>query len=91
MVPGRNALLASAALSCFVYSPVCAQDEATPGNEPVAENTEAGANDRIIIVTSERRATNLQDTPLSVVAVTDEIAEARASRTSRTSPSSLPT
>src|SRR5687767_12577685 len=78
MVSGRKALLAGAALSCYLYSPAYAQDEATPDDEPVAENSETDPDDpRIIIVTSDRHATNLQDTPLSVVAVTDEIAEAK--------------
>jgi iron complex outermembrane receptor protein len=75
---GRAALLAGAASCCFLAVPAFAQDDDPPGNQPVAENSEADTGEtRIIIVTSERRATNLQDTPLSVVAVTSEVAEAK--------------
>ena len=73
----RNALLASAAASCFLVWPAFAQDEANPNSPSEGADSEADAGDRIIIVTSERRATNLQDTPLSVVAITNEIAEAK--------------
>jgi iron complex outermembrane receptor protein len=52
-------------------TPAWAQDP------PGSEEGEDGEYNDVIIVTSERRATNLQDTPLSVVAVTGEIAEAK--------------
>lgn len=42
-----------------------------------AQNEEADGPGTAIIVTAERRATNLQDTPLSVVAITDEAAQAK--------------
>ena len=74
----RHALLLGAAASCLLASPALAQDKPTAGNEPTAENSEAdAAGSGVIVVTSERRATNLQDTPLSVVAFTGEMAEAR--------------
>ena len=81
----RIALLAGAAAIGLTALPAAAQDQtdtveeaaAAPDNEPVAQNSDDDAGSRVIIVTSERRATNLQDTPLSVVAVTDEMAQAK--------------
>ena len=71
----RNAhWLAGAALCALAvpgYAQDAAQDEAAPANEE-----DRGYGDAIV-VTAERRATNLQDTPLSVVAITSEIAEAK--------------
>jgi len=69
----RKALLAGVAASCLLASPALAQDDATPTSEDEA----AASGTPVIVVTAERRATNLQDTPLSVVAITDEIAEAK--------------
>ena len=46
------------------------------GTSPQAADSEAGGI-QDIIVTAERRATNLQNTPLSIVAVTQEMVEAR--------------
>ena len=74
----RHALLLGAAASCLLAWPAAAQDEPAPDNEPTAENSDAdAAGSGVIVVTSERRATNLQDTPISVVAFTGEMAEAR--------------
>jgi iron complex outermembrane receptor protein len=42
-----------------------------------AENTQQGGAIADIVVTAERRATNLQDTPLSIVAVTQETVAAK--------------
>ncbi len=61
--------LAGAAL-CSLAVPVYAQDAAQ------AEDDE-GSFGETIVVTAERRATNLQDTPLSVVAITEEIATSK--------------
>jgi iron complex outermembrane recepter protein len=70
----RVCLLASAAL-CSLAVPAQAQDPAQD-ERPQDEESERGRSPDII-VTAERRATNLQDTPLSVVAITGEIAEAK--------------
>src|SRR5690606_5833448 len=48
--------------------------------QPTATQDEAaddGVGVQTIIVTAERRATNLQDTPISIVAVTGDIAESK--------------
>jgi iron complex outermembrane receptor protein len=69
----RLGWLAGVAL-CSLAVPGYAQD----AQEPVAQNEEADTGyGESIVITAERRATNLQDTPLSVVAVTSEIAEAK--------------
>src|SRR5687767_15337159 len=66
--------LAGAALGALAI-PAQAQD---PAQEAPAQAEEAGDGfGEEIVVTAERRATNLQDTPLSVVAITSEIAEAK--------------
>ena len=74
--PRRACWLAGAAL-CAMSAPVFAQDEA-PTNESSADGS---ASDQrfggVITVTAERRVTNLQDTPLSVVAVNQAIVEAK--------------
>lgn len=66
----RSVLLAGIA-ACSIAMPALAQD----GNEASDESGSRYATD--IIVTAERRETNLQDTPLSIVAVTEEIIEAK--------------
>ncbi|MXP41904.1 TonB-dependent receptor plug domain-containing protein [Altererythrobacter soli] len=66
---GRAAMFASVA-ACALAAPAMAQVEA----EPAEEAPRFGQD---IIVTAERRATDLQDTPLSIVAVTDEIVAAK--------------
>ena len=70
----RMGWLAGAAL-CSLAVPGHAQDDA-PDDPPQNEEAERNFGE-VIVVTSERRATNLQDTPLSVVAITDEIATAK--------------
>jgi iron complex outermembrane receptor protein len=57
--------------ACSIATPALAQD----GNDGADESRSSYATE--IIVTSERRATNLQDTPLSVVAITEEAAAAK--------------
>jgi iron complex outermembrane receptor protein len=66
--------LAGAAL-CSLAVPAYAQDGA-PESTAQNEDTDGGYGNSIV-VTAERRATNLQDTPLSVVAITSEVAEAK--------------
>ena len=44
---------------------------------PDSEEDDADGIGEAIMVTAERRATNLQDTPLSVLAITADIAEAK--------------
>ena len=68
----RTILLGGAAI-CSFSAPAFAQNAADKKTEAEAEaryNTD-------IIVTAERRATNLQDTPLSIMAVTEDTAEAK--------------
>jgi iron complex outermembrane receptor protein len=66
----RGALLAGIA-ACSIATPALAQD----GSEEADDNRSRYATD--IVVTAERRETNLQDTPLSIVAVTEEVIEAK--------------
>jgi len=68
------AWLAGASL-CGLAMPAQAQDADQDEPAPVEGAERQFGNE--IIVTSERRATNLQDTPLSVLAITDEIATAK--------------
>src|SRR5688500_2055792 len=71
----RIAMLAGAAAIAVTALPAAAQDQ-TESAEEAEEET--GADGLVeIVVTAERRETNLQDTPLSVVAVTDEMAAAK--------------
>ena len=66
--------LAGAAL-CSLAIPAQAQDAAQDGP---AQNEETQGNfGETIVVTAERRATNLQDTPISVVAITEEAAASK--------------
>ena len=69
----RNGWLLSgvAALAMTGFAPAMAQDVVDNGDEGDEVITDE------IIVTAERRATNLQDTPLSIVAVTEAMVEAR--------------
>ena len=66
--------LAGAAL-CSLAVPGHAQD-AAQDDTPAGEEADSAFGNEII-VTSERRATNLQDTPLSVVAITEEAVAAK--------------
>ncbi len=65
----RWAALAGTAATALAAQSVQAQDS------PGAEGSLGGLEE--IIVTAERRATNLQDTPLSVVAMTEEMVTAK--------------
>ncbi len=65
----RAAMLAGTAAAGW-SAPALAQVAAEPGAERPGLN-------QPIIVTAERRATNLQDTPLSIVAVTEETVAAK--------------
>lgn len=67
----KAAALGGSCLFALTAGVAAAQDEAQ-----VQEENEARARNEII-VTAERRATNLQDTPLSVLAVTNEAIEAK--------------
>jgi iron complex outermembrane receptor protein len=67
----RGIALAGTALVSFQASALRAQPSATTAS---ADEDVIGQD---IIVTAERRATNLQDTPLSILAVTQEMVEAK--------------
>jgi iron complex outermembrane receptor protein len=73
-VTSRAWLLAHAA-ACVLAVPAAAQD-AAQDEAPPAEEADRGYG-ADIVVTAERRATNLQETPLSVVAFTEEITAAK--------------
>ncbi len=66
----RWVALAGSAATALAAQSVQAQDTAA-----AAETSQGGLDE--IIVTAERRATNLQDTPLSVVAMTEEMVAAK--------------
>src|SRR5687768_4734201 len=72
---GAISLAALCAGLCFA-TPISAQAQ-DPAQDEAAQEENADEFGNTIIVTSERRATNLQDTPLSVVAITDEAAAAK--------------
>ncbi|GAA0281604.1 TonB-dependent receptor [Alteraurantiacibacter aestuarii] len=65
----QSAYFASCALVAL-SAPLAAQDNSQRNDTPIAAQS-------AIIVTAERRETNLQDTPLSVVAMTGENIEAK--------------
>ena len=67
----RSVALAGSCLAALASSTALAQDEAE------VQEQQAAASPLEIIVTAERRATNLQDTPLSVLAITNEAIEAK--------------
>src|SRR5688500_9874802 len=75
----RTAMLAGAAAAALIGSPAAAQDPGEASTAPPAERPDTGSDDglREIVVTAERRATNLQDTPISIVAVTEETIQAK--------------
>lgn len=66
-----RAVLLAGAMACCAPAHAQSEDEATE------EGQADSRRDQVIIVTAERRATNLQDTPLSVLAITDEIVAAK--------------
>jgi iron complex outermembrane receptor protein len=67
----RGAALAGSAMIALAGTGLQAQ-----GNDPQASDAEA-AGIQDIIVTAERRATSLQNTPLSIIAVTTETVQAK--------------
>ena len=70
--------LSALALSLAVTTPLYAQEEAAePATEsaPAAEPTFAGVEE--IVITATKRATNIQDVPIAVTAITAEGLEAR--------------
>ena len=71
----RMTALAGTAAIALTAGSANAQDTSTPDDPPAGESSD----DRLetIVVTAERRATNLQDTPLSVVAMTEETVAAK--------------
>src|SRR6187200_2692349 len=71
----RMAALAGTAAIALTAGSASAQQAGAQGDPPADESSE----DRFetIVVTAERRATNLQDTPLSVVAMTEETIAAK--------------
>lgn len=75
----RGIVLSGTALAALASSASLAQISDQPAQETAAsgaKNTDAsGIAD--IVVTAERRATNLQDTPISIVAVTQEAIAAK--------------
>lgn len=73
--PFRNARWLAGAALCALAVPGYAQDAAQ--DQAAEAEEDDGGYGEAIVVTAERRATNLQDTPLSVVAITSEIAEAK--------------
>ncbi len=72
-----TALLGGAALALAAGTAQAQSGAAQTTAENDSDDDEAQVGPREIIVTAERRATNLQDTPLSVVAITGETAEAK--------------
>lgn len=70
----RMAALAGTAAIALTAGSAKAQDTDTQ-DPPAGANPESRLGE--IVVTAERRATNLQDTPLSVVAMTEEMVEAK--------------
>ncbi|MBN8819951.1 MAG: TonB-dependent receptor [Sphingomonas sp.] len=63
----RSMILAGSALATLMASPVFAQSSESSDDFGVAD----------IIVTAERRATSLQNTPISIVALTEELVAAK--------------
>jgi iron complex outermembrane receptor protein len=73
----RSWILAGVAAVC-VSGSAYAQDSSADDQQPAAKtDADKSVVAPEIVVTAERRAMNLQDTPLSVVAVTGDIAEAK--------------
>src|SRR5688572_11216411 len=71
----RMAALAGTAAIALTAGSADAQDTGTRADPATDESSESRLGE--IVVTAERRATNLQDTPLSVVAMTEEMVEAK--------------
>ncbi|HEU4650462.1 MAG TPA: TonB-dependent receptor plug domain-containing protein, partial [Croceibacterium sp.] len=71
----RIAALAGTAAIALTAGSANAQETGATTDDPASESGDGHFED--IIVTAERRATNLQDTPLSVVAMTEETVAAK--------------
>jgi iron complex outermembrane receptor protein len=71
----RRAGLLAGAAACVLALPAQAQDAVQ--DQPEQSESSARSLTEDIVVTAERRATNLQETPLSVVAFTEEITAAK--------------
>src|SRR6188768_3630561 len=71
----RMAALAGTAAIALTAGSASAQEAGTPDDPPADEGSQGRFEE--IVVTAERRATNLQDTPLSVVAMTEEMVTAK--------------
>ncbi|MFT4054713.1 MAG: TonB-dependent receptor plug domain-containing protein, partial [Novosphingobium sp.] len=73
----RIALMASIAMSAFIFTSANAQEvpaQAVPPSPPAAQDhAEGGLGD--IVVTARRRAESLQDVPVAVTALTAEVLE----------------
>ncbi len=64
----KKVLLASAAVACLAWAAAASAQETTGDQEAAA--TEGGIGD--IVVTATRQATNMQDTPIAITAITSE-------------------
>jgi iron complex outermembrane receptor protein len=78
----RAAALAGSALLAISANPAFAQatspeQSAQNANANADATSDDGVHTQDIVVTAERRAMNLQDTPLSILAVTQEMVEAK--------------
>lgn len=73
LVARRGALFASCAVLALA-TPALAQQANNQADSEEATNERPGTT---IIVTAERRATDLQETPLSIIALTNEMVEAK--------------
>jgi iron complex outermembrane receptor protein len=76
----RAAALVTTAIGVVSGSAAAAQQTTTPAPTAATasnETTNDSAQTPDIVVTAERRAMNLQDTPLSILAVTQEIVESK--------------
>jgi iron complex outermembrane receptor protein len=81
----RFGLVSASAIALAMAHPALAQDAAAPASPANAKDPAAAAQDNgkakqgigEIVVTATRQATNLQDTPIAVTAVTAQALEAR--------------
>ena len=73
----REAARGGSALIALASSNAFAQTADAPQQATAASDTAPEGGIRDIVVTAERRATNLQSTPLSIVAVTQETVQAK--------------
>ena len=83
----RIGLVSGSAIALAMAHPALAQDAAAPASKAAAKDPAAAAQDNgadtkgigEIVVTATRQATNLQDTPIAITAVTAEALESRGS------------